>query len=228
MSTKDPHRYKTVAEFFDKHPEELEKEKEKLIREINPPLIYQREKRRTQENEEMIRAHLTELIQGEESTRPGIILVGKPGSGKTMFAYDIAKWCIEHFWFTIPALRSKQSIPLFVRYQEFVENARWYMQRYGNNESDKVSSSERFIENMLSHPGPLFFDDIGAVRSNPAAVELLYKIIDERLSSLRPVIVTTNNSLKDIAVELDERIAHRLLRWGTVYEVKDNVWTIKQ
>jgi DNA replication protein DnaC len=69
--------------------------------------------------------------------------------------------------------------------------------------------SERKILGRLG-TGLLILDDLGAARITPMVQEMLTTIIDRSERYARPVVVTTNLSLQEIAETIDERVASRI------------------
>jgi len=74
----------------------------------------------------------------------------------------------------------------------------------GSYESEKT-----IVDRYVDYP-ILILDDLGADRATEWAIETLYLIIDGRDSNLRPTLITTNLSVKDIEHHYGARIASRI------------------
>lgn len=107
----------------------------------------------------------------------GLLFHGDVGGGKTFWAAAIANAMIDHgtsaMITTVPKLINAMS-------RDF--------------EADKADVLHR-----ISRVGFLVLDDIGFERQTSYAAEKLYEIIDTRYQARRPLIVTTNLSLEEIA-----------------------------
>lgn len=60
-----------------------------------------------------------------------------------------------------------------------------------------ISEREDYIQN-LNHYELLVLDDLGTERNTPFAMEVVYRVIDDRYTSGKPMIVTTNLTLEQL------------------------------
>ena len=104
----------------------------------------------------------------------GLLLSGGVGTGKTFYASCIANALIEDLH---PCLVT--SIGRYIRGMESSE--------YGGM-NEKIDYLRRF--------SLVVFDDLGVERNTPYMNELVYAIIDGRIRSGKPMIVTTNIDIK--------------------------------
>lgn len=122
----------------------------------------------------------------------GLLMTGGVGTGKTFYASCIANALMENLH---PVLVT--SIGRFVR--EMEDNS------YGGRNA-RIDYLNRFAL--------VVFDDLGAERNTPYMNELVYAIIDGRIRSGKPMIITTNVTLETIkqaaTIETD-RIYDRIL-----------------
>ena len=132
----------------------------------------------------------------------GYLLSGPVGTGKSFFAGCIANALME------------KGIPVLMTNFSRILNE---MTCYG---ADK----NQIIKNLVSYP-LLIIDDLGVERKSEFATEQVYSIIDSRYCSKRPLIVTTNLTIKEMEnAELEyQRIYSRLFEMciPVVYGGKD-------
>lgn len=118
----------------------------------------------------------------------GLLLWGGTGNGKTFAAACIANALIEHGKSAVMT-----SIPRIL----------------AAGFDEQADSMDRMRRCSL-----LVIDDLGAERSSDYALERVYYIIDERYKAKRPLIVTTNLTLKQFYAPTDmryQRIYDRVL-----------------
>lgn len=126
----------------------------------------------------------------------GLLLWGNTGNGKSYGAACIVNELIDR---GVPAM-----ITSFPR----ILNAGW----------DKQEIAEQ-----MRHYRLLVIDDLGAERSSEAALETVYMVIDERYKAKRPLIVTTNLTLKELCSPRNmdyQRIYDRILEMCVPVEFK--------
>lgn len=117
----------------------------------------------------------------------GLLMVGKPGRGKTYAAACIANALIDR---GVPALMT--SFPMIL-------NSGW-------DKAEIVRQMKRFPLLVL--------DDLGIERESGYAMETVYFVIDERYKSRMPLIITTNLTLEELRRPKDirfKRIYSRIL-----------------
>lgn len=104
----------------------------------------------------------------------GILFYGPPGTGKTFYACCIANALIDKGVFALVT-----SIPRILSFQ-------------GGYEAEAAMRSE------LASADLLIIDDLGAERDTSFADEKVFDIIDLRYRAKKPLIVTTNLSIKEM------------------------------
>lgn len=118
----------------------------------------------------------------------GMVFCGPPGGGKTFAAACIANALLDK---GVPVMVTSFPKILAAGFDERAE-----------------------IIGQLNRYPLLVLDDLGVERSSPYALEQVYTVIDERVKSGKPMIVTTNLALQDIQNPHDmerSRIYSRIL-----------------
>ena len=121
----------------------------------------------------------------------GLLFWGPSGTGKTFAAACIANALVER----------EVGVRMITLGDALV-------QLFGMNGEERV----RYLES-LSSCGLLILDDFGVERRTPYAREQVYEIVNRRYLSGRPMVVTTNLTLKELknADRDDSRIHDRVL-----------------
>ena len=127
-----------------------------------------------------------------EKSGEGLLLWGGTGSGKTFMAASIANALIDR----------EVSVVM-------TDFARILMQLTGRNEEEKNRCYERIERSRL-----LIIDDLGIERNTGFATEQIFSVIDYRIKSSKPMIITTNmriSDMKNTPNEAYRRIYERIL-----------------
>ena len=115
----------------------------------------------------------------------GLILTGGVGTGKTFYASSIANALMDKLH---PVLVT--SIGRMVREME---------SDYGGR-NDAIDGLNRYAL--------VVFDDLGVERNTPYMNELLYSIIDSRIRSGKPMVITTNIPVSELKQPTNIEFAH--------------------
>lgn len=127
-----------------------------------------------------------------EKPTDGLFLAGGVGTGKTHLAAAIVRHEIE---------RGKRQVyfrPASVLFQAIRDS-------YKDEGRTEASILADYTDARL-----LVLDDLGAGNLSDHERRYTLEVLDRRLNNMRPTIVTSNWTLKDIAEKLDERVASRL------------------
>ena len=144
-------------------------------------------------NPEMQKAHsYVEHWAEMKATATGLLLWGNVGTGKSFFAGCIANALLDR---GVPVLMTNFS-------------------RILNALTGMFSDDRNKYIDSLNHYSLLIIDDLGMERSTEYALEQVFNVIDARLRSNLPLIVTTNLTLDELKHPADlahERIYSRVL-----------------
>jgi DNA replication protein DnaC len=126
----------------------------------------------------------------------GLLLRGGPGTGKTHLAAAIIRHQIEH------GLKCS-FFPVAKLYSDL-------------REAFRLNASAVDIVKPCMQSPLIVLDDLGAGALTDFERRSALEVIEARLNSLRPTIVTTNLDLEDIAAKLDDRIASRVASYTNI------------
>lgn len=127
--------------------------------------------------------------KGFSAQSPNLLFIGGPGLGKTFLSSCIANAVIERGFSVV--YDSAQNIIM-----QF-ENV-----RFGRQE---LSTVQKYFDCDL-----LIMDDLGAEFLTPLSESALYNIINTRITSAKPLLLSTNLTPKQIASSYNDRISSRL------------------
>jgi DNA replication protein DnaC len=86
--------------------------------------------------------------------------------------------------------------------------------------SDKTDRTEQDIIQNTSRVPLLILDDLAAEKVSDYSVSTLYIILNRRGEQGKPTIITSNLTIRDVAEQMGDRIANRLVRYGKVITLK--------
>lgn len=141
----------------------------------------------------------SEYAEGFHSeTRENLLLLGKTGLGKTHLSTAIAGVVISRGFEVV--YESAQNL-----FDDFSA------ERFDNGRSGKQVSTERYRECDL-----LIVDDLGTEIANSFTVSTLYNLLNTRIQSGKPMIVSTNLTVENLQKQYGDRIYSRLIGEFTV------------
>lgn len=122
---------------------------------------------------------------------------GRTGSGKSyqaaLLLFQILRPINKHSgeWVNVPKM-------LFTLRQQY-------------NKEKHEGPTEREILTKYSEVPYLVLDDLGAEKSSDWATQVLYLIINDRYENMRPVIITSNLTIKELGEKMeDDRLSSRI------------------
>jgi DNA replication protein DnaC len=119
-----------------------------------------------------------------------LIMIGNPGTGKTYFCSGF----INDTWGKYESIRYWPEKKLFERLRQTIDQ-----------KGDYEKELEYMIDDEL-----VIFDDIGSSGLTEWRKEILFNAIDLRYSSMKPTIITSNLTRKEIRENLHDRFCDRL------------------
>lgn len=163
------------------------------------------------ENAQKIYSLAASFVQdfSQQRVRRGLIIEGPIGSGKSYLLGCIANALIEkgvHFRYIV--------------YSDLLQQIR------SSYNQDSPAADEKEILNTVQEIPVLLIDDLGTEKATDFAASTLYQIIDRRYREEKPIILTTNYSVKNLKNRfpvMGERIFQRLLEMNKYVELAGNV-----
>jgi DNA replication protein DnaC len=143
------------------------------------------------------------------SISQGLIIEGPIGSGKSYLLGCIANALIDrgiHFRYIV--------------YSDLLQQIR------STYNQDSPETDEKQILNTVQQIPVLLIDDLGTEKATEFASSTLYQIIDHRYREEKPIILSTNYSVKNLKNRfpvMGERIFQRLLEMNKYLELAGNV-----
>lgn len=148
----------------------------------------------------------------EANARDGrcLLLLGKPGTGKTHLANAIAGHVVCHSRSVTAAYRTVSSILQFIK---------------GSFDRESGYSESQAFE-ALCEPSLLIVDEVGATKPTEFELTTLFSVIDGRYQNLLPTIIVSNLMPNELPAALGERCVDRLRENGGIALVFD--WPSKR
>lgn len=132
-----------------------------------------------------------EYAEDFDRNSPSVLMAGKTGLGKTHLSLAIVGRVIEK------------------GYSVLYNSAQNFFRELQNERFGKSGSSA--FENMMLECDLLVIDDLGAEFSTTFTVSALYNIVNTRINTGLPTIISTNLSLTEIENQYSNRISSRFI-----------------
>jgi DNA replication protein DnaC len=148
----------------------------------------------------------------DKSWTQSYYLWGLPGTGKTLLGCIMLQ-------------------ELMLKYGErgkYIDLSRQFFQRLKDsfNVGDKSYGEAGQILDELIRVPFLVIDDFGVQRNTEWELEMLYNLIDSRYAAERPVIITSNNSIKSYSDIAEGRIYSRVVEMCKIVRFDFEDWRV--
>lgn len=149
----------------------------------------------------------------DATTKNGLFFYGKAGAGKTHLAVSIARHIVEQ----------QQIAVKFARVIDLLMDIR---RTYNADEYFRTENEMELLRKYSTVP-LLILDDLGTEKVTEWARQILYQIIDSRWIDDKPIIITSNLTLRELAERFDDRISSRIGGSCEVFEAKPHDYRIE-
>ena len=152
-----------------------------------------------------------------------VFLSGRPGSGKTHLAVGLLYLKYADWLNRLDSPNTNEIYPSFI----FLPSVELFLElkaSFGRNdqsENDVLSGYVRSGDSLL------VIDDVGAEKISDWSRQMFYTLVDRLYRSERQVIITSNLSLDQLSVQIDDRIASRLVEMGEIITLDPNDYRLK-
>lgn len=135
-----------------------------------------------------------------------LIYIGNPGIGKTFFCASLTEWAMNTFYFF-----------RYHREQDLFSILRNNMKNF--NGGDYSVLLEKLIDDDL-----VILDDIGSSGVNEWREEVFFNFLDYRYNCMKPTIITSNFTKKEIFENYSKRVGSRMFAAeNTIIEIHSGV-----
>lgn len=138
-----------------------------------------------------------DYAEGFESNKgEGLLFSGTPGTGKTHLAAAITNHIIFQF-------------SIAVKFGSFIDILEDIKKTFGKK-YDKKADDDDLLEQLIEIP-LLVIDDIGKENSTDWSNSILYRVINRRYEDYKPIIITTNYSIKELEQNIGKATFSRII-----------------
>lgn len=158
------------------------------------------------ENILKIKENMEKYSKDFPAVKEGILFYGPTGTGKTFMCSCIAKEVIDR-GYSVLYQNASELLEFMVTYS--------FMFYEG-----KLENEDKY--NFIFDSDLLIIDDLGSEYLNDKTVSELFKLINTRLNSNKPIVISSNIDLEEISDIYGERIFSRILGQYDIYEFMGN------
>lgn len=146
----------------------------------------------------------------EARNASSVVIWGNPGNGKSHLAAAAAK-----------RIKERGNIVVFQSVPELLG-------RIKSTFDASNKETERQVMYALTECDLLVLDDIGAENVTGWVLDVLFRIIDGRYRSMKPIFYTTNHRPQELAEKVGPRIFDRILETSIILENKASSYRMEQ
>ncbi len=169
--------------------------------------LKQDEKLSDRENMKNIFDVCVSFCKNFDETKKSILMIGKPGLGKTFLSNSIAKELLNRGK-SVVYIRATS---LFSAYEDY---------RFGRD--------EKFDQERLYDCDLLIIDDLGTENITKSGVSFFFDLLNERIDRGRKIIINSNFTMSEISKTYSARITSRIYEFFKVLEFKGEDIRIKK
>ena len=146
----------------------------------------------------------------EKNDKVGVIFVGPAGSGKTHSAYAVMNMLKD---------KNPEMIATMVTYGQLMSSLK---SEFANNSYDEMGSMWDKVNNESGmYDGLLMIDDLSSQKLTDFEIDKMMMILERRLNSYMPFLITTNVKQEDFKKVFGERLASRLFGYSNIVEFEN-------
>lgn len=159
-----------------------------------------------------------ELFEQIQSTKKSIIFTGPVGTGKTHKMLEIfVPWMLHK---TVSNLSWPFSEPKPYKTETVQRNFMTVSEALRKIKQSFDTKTDDDIVEWMTKVEVLFLDDLGTEKISDWTREVFFTVINERYNWMRPIVVSTNLSLREIADSYGDRMASRLYQMAEIIKLQ--------
>lgn len=143
----------------------------------------------------------------ENKDKPGLLLWGGTGTGKTTLAVSILRW--------------RAVLGDSVAFTDYTDLIKRIQRTYAKNYDGDLTEDE--IIKSVSKAGFLVLDDLGSVASDRATdnrIEIVFRVINGRYAANLPTVITTNLTPDKLYSQFGDRVSSRIVGLCHIVEMQ--------
>lgn len=162
---------------------------------------------------------IKKLFEEVPSTRRGIYIWGGVGTGKTHIAYALYRNAVAKARILTKKAKSwsGEEDSFDIERPKFWNTTELF--REIRLDFDRKEYKKRTEEELMTHRGILFIDDIGSEKLSDWVMETFYLVINKRYNDNLPVVFTSNYNIEELGNRIGERIASRIVETCHIFEL---------